>query len=110
MLGQGADEGTEGGDTVGEELNGFMFIGDDGGDWMPIAPLGKRTIETFDPEFDAAVEVPIYSTLYEHEITFEMKINRRWIRKLRYSLWGWKASGPLRLRNICKAARLRGRR
>lgn len=117
MLGQGADEGTEGGDTVGEELKfssggdltsgGTFICGDDGGNWMP---LENGTIETFDPEFDSAVDMPTYSTFDEQVITTEIKMGRSSIRRFRNILLGWEASGPLRLRNLWKAARLRGRR
>ena len=92
----------------GELTSGGLFIcGDDGGNWMP---LGNGTIETFDPEFDAAVDVPVYSTFDEREITTEIKMSRRSIRRFRNILFGWEAKGPLRMRNLFKAARLRGRR
>ena len=106
---------------MGEELKfssggevkseGLFICGDDGGNWIPIAPLGKGTIETFDPEFDADMYVPNYLTFYElPNVTIELKVSKRWIRKFRNSLYGWDAKGPLRRRNLWKAARLRGRR
>ena len=95
---------------MGEELNVIKLIGDDGGDWMP---LDSWKIETYNP-FKEVIYAPIRTLSEGPEVTIEFNVTAIeksvFMLKSRRILFGWKAKGPMRQRNLWKAARLRGRR
>lgn len=95
---------------MGEELKyGAMFIVDGGGNWVP---LGDGSIEACDPFDEIANRVanaPVRTAFNEDGITAEVRLSGRYVVRIKRLVFGWKARGPLRVKNLIRAGKLKGR-